>query len=373
MGPLVNDLPAYGDALDGDTLRRLVGHPEQLGGVELLRREDGSERGVRILRVRTGEIEVDVVVDRALDLAGASIRGVPVAWLSPTGITGPWFAEPRGLGTFRNFFGGLLTTCGLEHTLGPTTDEVETFNYPGKTSEEFPLHGRISSSPAQLTRVETTRDGDGPGILIEGTVRQATVFGEALLLERRIEADFGGREIRIQDTVRNVGYAPTPHMILYHVNAGWPLLAPSAEVHLPVGSPRFATEAAAGTDWRRIDLPRPGAAEQVWEHTPSAGPDGLVHGAILNPDVGGARAVGFEIAYDPASLPHLFQWRVMNEGHYVVGLEPGNLRIEGRQVAREAGDLVILEPGQAISHRLSLRLLWGPIEIDAAARRSAPG
>ena len=42
-------------------------------------RDDGSERGVRVVRVRTGEIEVEVVVDRALDLAGASVRGMPVA------------------------------------------------------------------------------------------------------------------------------------------------------------------------------------------------------------------------------------------------------------------------------------------------------
>ena len=59
-------LPSYGSALGAEQVRRLAGHPEQVVGAELLRREDGSERGVRIVRLRSGAVEVDVVVDRAL-------------------------------------------------------------------------------------------------------------------------------------------------------------------------------------------------------------------------------------------------------------------------------------------------------------------
>ncbi|HEY8584530.1 MAG TPA: DUF4432 family protein, partial [Capillimicrobium sp.] len=238
----MSGLPPFGAPLDAESLRRLAGHPEQVVGAELVRREDGSERGVRLVRLRSGEVDVEVVVDRALDLAGAAVRGVPVAWLSPTGIAGPWFAEPSGMGTFRTFFGGLLTTCGLEHTLGPTVDDVAHFAYPGKTTEAFPLHGRISATPARLTGYGAALDGARPHVFVEGEVRQATVFGETLLLRRRIELDVGGRTIRIADAVRNAGYAPTPHALLYHVNLGWPLVAPGATVHLPVGEPRFATD-----------------------------------------------------------------------------------------------------------------------------------
>jgi uncharacterized protein DUF4432 len=364
----VSDLPVYGSALDVESLRRLTGHPGQVAGAELLRLEDGPGRGVRIVRLRSGEVDVDVVVDRALDIAGASVRGVPVAWLSPTGVAGPWFAEPHGLGTFRTFFGGLLTTCGLDHTLGPTEDTVAHFAYPGKTTDAFPLHGRVGTVPATLERYGM--DADLGLIAVEGTVRQATVFGEHLVLHRRIELDVGGATLRLTDTVRNAGYAPTPHMVLYHVNVGWPVLAPSARVHLDAGPPRVATEAAAGVDWRTVDAPRRGAVEQVWEHTPVRGRDGRVRAAVLNTDLGDGRAVGVEVAYDPATLPRLFQWRVMNEGHYVVGLEPGNLRIEGRQAARDAGDLVVLEPGAAVTHRLELSLLHGPDVVHACAERA---
>jgi hypothetical protein len=369
VGALVA-LPRFGSALDAESLRRVAGHPEQVLGAELLRREDGSERGVRIVRLRSGEVEVDVIVDRALDLGAAAIRGVPVSWLSPTGIAGPWFAQPTGLEPFRTFFGGLLTTCGLEHTLGPTTDDVTAFGYPGKDTQAFPLHGRLSATPARLAGYGAALDGPDPHLFVEGEVRQATVFGEVLVLRRRIELDVGGRTIRVSDAVRNEGYAPTPHLILYHVNLGWPLLAPGARVAVSAGEPRVATAAARGVDWTTVEAPARGAVEQVWEHTPEPGSDGLVHAAVLNDDVGGGRAVGVEVAYDPATLPRLFQWRVMGEGHYVVGLEPGNTRIEGRQAAREAGDLVVLEPGEELRHRLELRLLWGAEDLAGAAART---
>jgi hypothetical protein len=363
-------LPPFGSRLDGEAVRRLAGHPEQVVGAELLRREDGSERGVRLVRLRTGEIDVDVVVDRALDVGAAAIRGVPVAWISPTGLTGPWFAEPRGIGTLRTFFGGLLTTCGLEHTLGPTEDDVGYFAYPGKAREAFPLHGRLSATPARLTGYGTALDAAVPHVYVEGEVRQATVFGEHFVLRRRIEADVGGRELRIRDVVRNAGYAPTPHMVLYHVNVGWPVVAPGARVDAAVGEPRFATEAAQDADWRVIEPPRAGAVEQVWEHTPRPGAAGRVHACVRNPDVGGGRAVGVEVAYDSTTLPRLFQWRVMGEGHYVVGLEPGNSRFEGRHAARAAGELDVLAPGDERRYALDLRLLWGADELAAASGRA---
>jgi Domain of unknown function (DUF4432) len=364
----VSGLPPFGARLSREDVRRLAGHPEQVAGAELLRREDGTERGVRIVRLRTGEIDVEVIVDRALDLGAAAIRGVPVAWLSPVGVAGPWYREPQGLGTFRTFAGGLLTTCGLEHTLGPTEDDVRHFGYPGKETEAFPLHGRLSATPARLAAYGM--DPDAGTVWVEGEVRQATVFGEALVLRRRIEADLGGRILRLADEVRNEGYAPTPHMVLYHVNLGWPLVAPGARVDAGAGEPRVATAAAEGVDWHTIDAPAPGAVEQVWEHTPRPGPDGMVHACVRNPDAGDGRAIGVEVAYDASTLPRLFQWRVMGEGHYVIGLEPGTLRIEGRQAAREAGELVVLEPGEARRYRLELRLLWGEGDLEAAGRRS---
>jgi hypothetical protein len=73
---------------------------------------------VRILRCWSGAgFEFEILVDRGFDIGGAWINGQPLAWLSPVGLVGPWYSEPAGLGWFRGFPGGLVSTCGLDHTL----------------------------------------------------------------------------------------------------------------------------------------------------------------------------------------------------------------------------------------------------------------
>jgi hypothetical protein len=60
------------------------------------------------------------------------------------------------------------------------------------------------------------------------------------------------------------------------------------------------------------------------------------------------------VAWSYETLPRLFQWRVMSDQNYVVGLEPGNAPIEGRAHARENETLVILAPGE--ERRTTLRV-----------------
>ena len=71
-----------------------VGDFRQVFGVELMSLENGVERGNRVLRFRAGGgCEFDVLVDRAMDLAGLTIQGVPVGWHSPAGFKSPWLTE----------------------------------------------------------------------------------------------------------------------------------------------------------------------------------------------------------------------------------------------------------------------------------------
>ena len=58
----------------------------------------------------------------------------------------------------------------------------------------------------------------------EGEVRQAAVFGEVLMLRRRIELDLFGNQVRLTDIVTNRGFRPSRHAVLYHINLGFPLL-----------------------------------------------------------------------------------------------------------------------------------------------------
>ena len=55
-------------------------------------------------------------------------------------------------------------------------------------------------------------------------MREARVFGPRLTLRRRITSALGSTKTTIEDTVENAGFGEEPFMLLYHVNAGYPVL-----------------------------------------------------------------------------------------------------------------------------------------------------
>ncbi len=176
----------WGRGYTREQLARLTGRLEQAAGVRLVTLDDGVERGVRVLEFTTGSgLAFDVLVDRAFDIGRCAHAGRALAWLSPVGFAGPWYYEPEGLGFFRSFGGGLLTTCGLDHALFMAEDTAEQYHYPPKPTESYGLHGRVSNRPARLAAYGQEWQGDECVLYAEGEVLQASVFGEQLLLRRR--------------------------------------------------------------------------------------------------------------------------------------------------------------------------------------------
>lgn len=346
--------------------RAWVGHPDQVTGIEVVEVADGDGRGVRLVRLRTGEVDADLAVDRALDPLRASVRGVPVGWLSPAGLRHPAYAEPAGWGPLRTFTGGLLTTCGLDHVFGPAR-EPDRYGHPGIAVRDHPLHGRVAALPARLTRVGRERGADGvERLVVEGEVRQAAPFAEHLVLLRRVEAAVGGRTLRVVDRVRNDGFVPTPLAVLYHVNVGWPLLRPGARLHLPAGRPDALAGSAAQRDEHTVGAPEPGAVEAVWGRTLDAAA-GRVAAGVTADDVGDGRAAGLVVSWDAAALPHLAHWVMPAAGMYVQGLEPSTVPLPGGPAAAPR----LLEPGQEAPLGVDLTLLHGT--ADVAAARAAGG
>jgi hypothetical protein len=353
--------------MDRGGLLRRVGRLEQFAGVRLVTLEDGSERGVRVLEFRSGSgFDLDVLVDRGFDVGRCSHGGRSLTWLSPTGVRGPWFAEQEGLGWLRGFGGGLLTTCGLDHAFGPAVDNAARFHYPGKQTESYGLHGRVSSTPARLLGYGERWDGDRCVLFAEGEVRQAAVFGEQLVLRRRIEVRAGESRLTIADEVANDGFDPVTHMLLYHVNVGWPVVDDGAEVLAPATSVRSRGGEPIG-GYRQLHGPAAGYVEQVFEHDLAAEPDGRVPVAVVNRALG----LGAYQVYRRDQLPFHFVWRMLGEGTFVVGIEPSTNRPAGRAAARERRELVELAPGERRRYELELGALDGAAEIDRFAARVA--
>jgi len=342
-----------------------VGRLEQVAGIRLVEGGDGAERGVRLLRCWSGAgFEFEILVDRGFDIGGAWLRGRPLAWSSPVGVTGPWYHEPDGIGWFRGFPGGLVSTCGLDHTLLGGPDDATVFNYPHRGTETYGLHGRYTGLPARLAGYGATWDGDECVLWAEGEVVQAALFGEQLLLRRRVEADLGGVSLRIADTVTNIGPTRCPHMLLYHCNVGFPVVDTGSELVYPSG-PGTCVSAASSPDYLRLTGPQAGFVEECYEHDMRPGPDGLTEAAVVNPALG----LGVFQRYDGAMLPHHITWRQLGTVAYVVAMEPSTNRDAGRFDARARGELIELAPGQARGYRLEIGALDGHQAVQDFTRR----
>ena len=314
-----------------------VGGLAQVARVDSFIETDGPGRGARRLRVvNGGGLEFDVHPDRALDIGAATFDGLPLAWLSSTGISAPSFYEPEGRGWLRTFGGGLMTTCGLD-SFGPPADDED-----GVAG----MHGRIGAIPAHLTGVEAT----ARMVSVAGTVRQTAVFAENLLLRRRITSEVGSAAFAVEDTVTNEGSDPSPHMVLYHVNLGWPLLDEASVVDIPHASvrPRDPDAEAGFGHQYEIGAPVRGFREQVYIH--EAGSDR--YASVTNKQ----RGLRFTLRFSE-TLPAIFEWKMTATQHYVLGLEPANTpEIRGRAAARRAGLLPCLEPGETVRYHLSFEL-----------------
>ena len=186
-----------------------------LADIRLLRVEDGPGRGQRLLAIRNATgIGLELALDRGFDISSATWRGVNVGWNSANGQ--PWPPNPidteEGTGFYRNL-DGFLVTCGLDHIGGPKITSADHYIHKHRREVFHPLHGRISSQRSTLSGYGINWDEGEPKIWAEGIVKQTAVFGENLVLRRRLELAVFGQEIRISDRVENCGFRPTPHAI----------------------------------------------------------------------------------------------------------------------------------------------------------------
>jgi hypothetical protein len=143
-------------------------------------------------------------------------------------------------------------------------------------------------------------------------VRQTQVFGPHLELRRTLSGTLGEAVIRIEDEVTNRGNAPAPHMLLYHVNFGWPLADEGADVRWRGAwqSPGEKTEPAFSGKATRSAVPgAPGGPRGrrrrsgLHRHYPRR--NGRCVAGLHNPRLGIAVALRFR----KDQLPWLINWQ----------------------------------------------------------------
>lgn len=333
---------------------RRVGSLGQLGGIRSCELVDGRARGVRASQVTTGGgLDFTVLLDRGMDISDFSFKGVNLVYHTAAGIAHPSYYDPDGAEWLRVFFAGLLTTCGLTY-----------FGQPGKDGDdELGLHGRYSALPAVRVCDLSRWEGDEYILELRGVVEEAVLFGDKLRLTRTISSRMGSRSLRVSDTVENFGSRPSPFLILYHINIGFPLLDETAELvtasrHVEPYDERSAAGLAAAS---RFSAPQAEFQEMNFLHTMIPDQHGFTSAAFVNRELG----LGLGLRYTTGTLPYLNEWKMLADVDYVVGIEPVNAKVANRAELRAQGTLPVIGPGETRRTELEVSVLEGTAEIDS--------
>jgi len=314
--------------------------------MRLVQIEDGPGRGQRLFVIRNAiGVGLEIAVDRGFDICSATWRGINIGWNSANNL--PWppnsVDAEEGVGFYRNI-DGFIVTCGLDHFGAAGRGDAAHFKHKHRKEVFHPLHGRISSQRAAISSYGIDWDQEGPVIWAEGIVRQSSVFGENLVLRRRIELEVFGGTTRINDVVENRGFRPTPHAILYHINFGYPFLDETTEMFGNLDAKfisAFNAEAKAPVDdyvdyFQEVSIVRPDSTAAI-----------EVRNSAL---AGGIQA---SVTFSRNQLPDFGVWRAFQSGVYALALEPLK-RAKGNE--RQGAETGFLAAGETASYWLEVKL-----------------
>lgn len=334
-------------------LLKYVGNFSQVFGIKEYTLSEGKSKGVKAFDVRNGSgLEFTVLADRCLDISGLSFKGINCSYMSKTGIVAPEYYNEEGIGFLRSFHAGFLTTCGLRNVGNPCEDEGESFG----------LHGRISNTPSEEVCAFVDWVDDLPVLTITGKMREARLFGENLILQRKITCQYGKNTIHIENTIENCGFRKEPLMLLFHFNLGYPLLDENAMLVTPTEklTPRDEVARMGIKTFNLFQPPTPEYPEQVFYHNLRKDSDENTSVALVNKNLELALAIHF----NKNQFSNFTQWKQMGEGEYVLGMEPGNCYVGGRADARQNGALEYLAPGEIKKFDLVIEIVDGTDNVN---------
>ena len=316
-----------------------IGNLQQLVSLRSSRLEGGKADGSRITDVvNNSGLSVTVLPDRCMDILQIRYKGVNVNYIDHGGVAAPTYYDPHGGGWQRTFFGGFLTTCGLTN-IGCESQENGVML--GK-------HGRISHTPAEQYTAIVDETGDYPLAILKGTMKETVLFGERLLLQRCIEVDGDGNQIRLHDKLINDAYHDQEYMMLYHFNLGYPFLSPDCELEIP------SVTVVPRNEWAKAKLSHSNFVED-----PHYGPEMCYYHQFTDTDptvTVKARnhklGFGLSITFERQFLDHFIQWKNMAPGEYVMGLEPATNHVDGKAYEKTVDRIPVLSAQSCKEHTI---------------------
>jgi len=292
-----------------------IGNSEQLCCAQRVQVTDGRGSGARQIYVANGKLNFVLSESNALDILRLWHGGTNIGFVSKNGL----YTAPADF--LHAFPAGMLYTCGLDAIGGV---------------EGHPIHGSFHSIPAEIKELKA----DESGVKIVAEIRDTALFGENLVVTRTIETAVGSDELKLTDRIENRAFRDEKYCLLYHINAGYPLVDVGAKV-----SGKFV-KSLPRNDWAKhemktmleVDPPKPNFEENCFFHETK---DGVM--SLTNRKLGKRFTV-------KSSLKKFVQWKSRASGDFVMAFEPCTCWLDGYL------KYAVLKPGKSAVHSVALRI-----------------
>lgn len=339
---------------------RYNGSMQQIAYVRRVEYGEGRGKGLRAVEVKNGPLRFTAMEDKALDICELEYKGLQINFLSKPGLNGRNQFDTHGAEALRSIMGGLFFTCGLENICAP---------YTGADGKEYPMHGRLRTTPAEHVCADAEWRNDEYVMTVKGEMREAELFGENLVLRRTITTKLGESSVCVEDEIANEAFRAEPLMVMYHCNMGWPFLSEKSRLILPTRkvTPREEISAAHSASWNVMDAPKDNEAEYVFLHELASDEKGETFAAVVDDE----KLLAFVIEFNTAQFPCFMEWKSTASGDYVLGLEPSNSSVYGRSYHEKNGTLHMLAPQTSEKKRLTFRIAEGAQALAELERRCA--
>lgn len=270
--------------------------------------QNGPSFGTRLLLIRAGDLQLELLPDRGFDIGRVWFEGSQIAWTLPSGFGSP---PPMSQANdwISSFGGGLLTTCGPENF--GSSSEVEGF--------PFSLHGSFTNLRFELLSAEQNDEH----VILKAKAEYAHLSGDSWEIVRVVTVSKANR-IQVFDSLKNTGYQEQPVLVLFHVNLGGQLLSDTLEIESPHKVHRYSDDPGYEDSWSSFGAPNLVNKETVYLHNSSK----PIWVRAMNQDT------GITVGVSSDSLCNLFQWKFRRKDRFALGLEPATSNtLEGRMKA----------------------------------------
>lgn len=333
-------------------LMKYCGSLQQLIYVRPTTYKEGRAEHMNAIEAKCGDIFFHVAADKALDITDFSYKGMNMTFLAKPGLEGRNPYDTNGEEALRSIMGGLFFTCGFENICAPCTVD----------KKEYPMHGRMRTTPSEHVSTDVISEGDTYKLIISGEMREAELFGENMVLRRKIESVLGENSVTVTDEIENQAFRPEPLMLLYHCNMGYPFLNEKCSIYIPTQKVTAREEFSVEhiEHWCKMETPIDNESEYVFMHDVKSDENLDTIVLVANHECN----IGLTIEFNQKNLPYFMEWKSIASGDYVLGLEPSNASIYGKLHHIEHNSVHYIQPFEKETNTLKFSVIEGKEEIE---------